>query len=87
MRCYQEPFREHIGNKQKTTTSPAKPKRKKLSPTEPSHWLDEICVSKTVRYHFHPEHKYISIILCRTISQHCLSPLLVASNSNLCTDS
>ncbi len=88
MRCYEEPFREHIGNKQKTTTSPGKPKRNKLRPTEPSHWLHEVCISEAVHYHFQPEHNQISIsLLGRRISQHCHTSCKGKfKDQNLCCD-
>ncbi len=34
--------------------SPPKPKWRKLSPLEPSHWLHEISISKMVCHHFQP---------------------------------
>jgi hypothetical protein len=51
-------FWEQLGNllvtkKQKKNPSP-KPKRKKLSPFEHSHWLHEISISKTICHHLQP---------------------------------
>jgi len=45
-----------LNNKKSPPTFPPllKPKRKKLSPPEPSHWLQEISISKIVCHYFQP---------------------------------
>jgi hypothetical protein len=53
-------FWEQLGNimkthwEQKRKTPSPKPKRKKLSMFEHSHWLHEISISKTICHHLQP---------------------------------
>jgi len=49
---------EHIGDQKKTDPPSPPPQKKNIGPyslyVEPSHWLHEIFISKTVCHHFSP---------------------------------